>query len=392
MPRTPGIEVRHARSCRIGESGRCNCSPSFRAQVYLKREGSTVRKTFREREEAVAWRQQALVAARRGALRAPSPTRLREAAEDWVDGARSGRITTRSGDPFKPASIRAYEAALRLRVLPALGDMRLTEVRITDLQDFVDGLRAEGIASSTIDCTINSLRAIYRRAVSRGEVMVNPTAGLELPAVRSKPRRFASPNQAAELIAAAPQKDRALWATAFYAGLRRGELMALRHEDVDLAAGVIHVRRGWDGYEGEIAPKSSRGVRRVPVPAVLRDHLDATLDGVSAPTDLIFGTRRRPFCSNALARRTRKAWDAVELEGLTLHEARHTFASLMIAAGVNAKALSTFMGHHSIVLTLDLYGHLMPGSEQEAAQMLDHYLGASMETARSAVIQSERVN
>jgi integrase len=63
------------------------------------------------------------------------------------------------------------------------------------------------------------------------------------------------------------------------------------------------------------------------------------------------------------------------IEPLTLHECRHTFASLMIAAGVNAKALSTYIGHSSITITLDRYGHLMPGSETEAMHLLDAYLG-----------------
>jgi len=70
------------------------------------------------------------------------------------------------------------------------------------------------------------------------------------------------------------------------------------------------------------------------------------------------------------------AWDKAEpkREPIGLHEARHTFASLMIAAGVNAKALATFMGHASITITLDRYGHLFPGSEDEAAELLDAYL------------------
>ena len=68
--------------------------------------------------------------------------------------------------------------------------------------------------------------------------------------------------------------------------------------------------------------------------------------------------------------------EPVRLERITPHACRHTFASLMIAAGVNAKALSTFMGHTNISITLDRYGHLMPGSEAEAADLLDAYLRA----------------
>jgi integrase len=78
---------------------------------------------------------------------------------------------------------------------------------------------------------------------------------------------------------------------------------------------------------------------------------------------------------------------------LTLHEARHTYASLMIAANVNAKALSTFMGHANIGITLDLYGHLMPGSEGEAADLLDAYLAREVggATVAHTVAHPERV-
>ncbi|HEX4465011.1 MAG TPA: tyrosine-type recombinase/integrase [Solirubrobacterales bacterium] len=74
-----------------------------------------------------------------------------------------------------------------------------------------------------------------------------------------------------------------------------------------------------------------------------------------------------------------KAWKSVDLNRITLHECRHTFASLMIAAGVNAKALSTFMGHANISITLNRYERLMLGSEAGAAELLDAYLAAQRE-------------
>jgi len=159
-----------------------------------------------------------------------------------------------------------------------------------------------------------------------------------------------------------------------YAGLRRGELMALRWSDVDLASGRIDVQRGWDVIEGEIAPKSRVGVRAVPIAAVLRDSLvEHRLEHADAV--LVFGSGPgRPFAPGPLAARAQSAWAQAGLAPITLHECRHTFASLMIAAGVNAKALSTYMGHANIAITLDKYGHLMPGNEAEAAGMLDAYL------------------
>ena len=93
---------------------------------------------------------------------------------------------------------------------------------------------------------------------------------------------------------------------------------------------------------------------------------------------MVFGrTATRPFNPTTANNRAASAWKDAELQPLGLHEARHTYASLMIAAGVNAKALSTFMGHASITITLDRYGHLFPGPEEEAAGLLDAYLAST---------------
>jgi integrase len=124
---------------------------------------------------------------------------------------------------------------------------------------------------------------------------------------------------------------------------------------------------GWDGEVGEVAPKSKQGRRKVPIPAALRDHLDAYL--VDGPTEGRIFTGLRE-CYN----RGRDAAVTAEVEPATFHECRHGYASLMIAAGVNVKALSTFMGHANIRITLDQYGHLLPGAEDEAAGLLDAFL------------------
>jgi integrase len=98
----------------------------------------------------------------------------------------------------------------------------------------------------------------------------------------------------------------------------------------------------------------------------------------------MFGsTGEAPFDGQKLQARADKAWSEAGLDRITPHECRHTFASLMIAAGVNAKALQAFMGHSSITTTFDTYGHLMPGSEDEAANLLDAYLDAQQERAEA---------
>lgn len=369
-----GIRTRHGRSCRSREGGRCNCSPSFEASVFSKRDGKKIPKTFHDLAEAKSWRADADSAVRRRTLRAPSKVTVEDAARAWLEGMRTGKILTVSGDRFKPSAVRGHERALRLRVLPELGAARLSDVSHVDLQEFVDRLKAQGLEASTIHNSVMPLRAIYRRAVARGEVAVNPASDLSLPAVRGKRDRIASPQEASKLLAALPVEDRPLWATAMYAGLRRGELMALRWEDVDLAANVIRVERSWDLKEGEIEPKSQAGRRTAPIPSVLRDYLVEHRIRADDAEGRAFGHGSEPFDVNRVRVDAIRAWEGVGLEAITLHECRHTFASLMIAAGVNAKALSTYMGHANISITLDRYGHLMPGNEAEAAELLDDYL------------------
>jgi integrase len=222
-----------------------------------------------------------------------------------------------------------------------------------------------------------ALRAIFRRLISRSEVFVNPTLGLSLPAVRAKRERIARPSEAAALLDALGPADRPPWATALYAGLRRGELQALRWSDLDFEAGLIRVERSWDAKAGPIEPKSRAGRRRVPLGRKLRLLLieHRLQGGPAAEADLVFGSRdARPLAAGRLTDRAKAAWKEANLEPIGLHECRHTYAAFMIAAGVNAKALSTYMGHSSITVTLDRYGHLMPGNEDEAAALLNEYL------------------
>lgn len=375
-PNLTGIEVRHQSRCPAHQDAdaRCNCKPTYQAAVYSARERKRIRKHFDSLSEAKAWRADAYSQLRLGKMRAPSKITLRQAAEDWLEGARAGSIRTRSGARYKPGTLRSYDRALTGRVLHEFGSVKLTELQGVDLARFRDRMLAQGLDGSTIRNAIMPLRAIYARAVERGEAAVNPTTGLRLPIAAGKRERIASPSEAAALLAALAARDRAPWATAFYAGLRRGELMALDWSCVDLANGVIRVERSWDRVAGLIEPKSKAGHRTVPIPAALRDYL-IEHRMTREPEGFVFGrTPTKPFEPSGVAARAQRTWKAAGLQPIGLHECRHTFASLMIGAGVNAKALSVYMGHASVTITFDRYGHLMPGNEAEAGALLDAYL------------------
>jgi integrase len=375
--RPEGIVARHQKHCSTHQAQSCDCRPSYQAQVYAARDRKTLRKTFPTVAAARAWRTHAQAAIQQGHLGIPTKTTLAEAGEAWLEAARSGVARTRSGDTYKPSAIRAYEQALRTKLLPELGTRRLTAIVRNDVQDVVDGMVADGLSAATVRNAILPLRVIYRRALARSEVLVNPTVGLALPACRGRRDRVAQPLEAHALLEALPAGERALWATALYAGLRRGELRALRWCDVDFEAGVIRVERGWDDKEGPITPKSRAGVRRVPLAQPLRVYL-AAHRLAQQPCDgerLVFARPDgRPVATEWMTQRARRTWEATGIKPIGLHECRHTFASFSIAAGVNAKSLQAFLGHSSITMTMDRYGHLMAGAEDEAATLLTGYL------------------
>lgn len=164
-----------------------------------------------------------------------------------------------------------------------------------DVQGLADRLLADRKDPSTVRNALMPLRVIYRRAVREGTVHVNPCTGIDLPAVRGRRDRIAAPSEAAALIAALRPDDRALWGAAFYAGLRMGELRALRWSDIDMAGGLIRVERSLDHQGTTVAPKSRAGHRVVPIPRVLRSLL-ATHRHVRVGEGYAFGSSlTRPF-------------------------------------------------------------------------------------------------
>jgi integrase len=226
---------------------------------------------------------------------------------------------------------------------------------------------------------------------------------IRAPRNRGKRDRIEPPDVAERLVAALPFPERALWATAFEAGLRHGELRAVEREHIDLERRTIRVNDGWDQYEGRIDPKSAAGWRTVPMTGDLHVILAEHRRRSQRIHGLVFGrTATQPFASSTANSRAVRAWKAAnddaaerareehramapgeELVPIGLHEARHTYASYLIAAGIEMKAISTYMGHTSVAFTYDRYGHLLPASLAENAAKLDAYLAAARSRSRS---------
>lgn len=373
-----GIDIRHRRACRSRGGARCDCTPTYQAWAYDHRVDKKRRKTFPTRGAAKTWRQDMLVAMRRGEVPATTTVlTVGDAVTDWIDAARRGTVRTRGRKPFAVATIRNVEQNYRLRIRDRFGRRRLDRLTLLALQEWVDELDSEGLHPSTIETSVLPLRLAYRRAKGRGDVAVDPTDGLELPEkpVRGSARRPPDPQHLQALLAATPESDRAAWTVLVLAGVRRGELRGLQWRDVDFDAGVLHVQQQHQDGEG-LKPTKGRRNRKVPMGATLAGALREHRLRTGLRDGLVFGSTG-PLNTAKLQERADAAWKVAGLERVTPHVCRHFYATLMAAAGVSLHSLSRYMGHSSIQVTFDNYGHLFPGEEAQAATLQEAYLRAN---------------
>ena len=229
-------------------------------------------------------------------------------------------------------------------------------------------------APNTVRRAFDPLRVVMRRAVQRGWIGANPCAGLELPTGMVKPReRVLDPSEIAEMIEALTDiRDRALWAAAFHAGMRFGELRALRWEHVDLPASRLHVRESMDDKKAITAPKTKAGVRTLPITLHLRKPLLA----------LRAERRRRPFglrvrrCEGPAVRELQHDAQGTHAVARGRTRPRHTargaprLITIWAQAIANPKRVAIARRAASITMTLDRYGkHMALGTDEAAAEV-----------------------
>ena len=343
-----GITRRHSKRCSSRAGGRCSCNAGWEAWVYLPREEEDPQDVYpRGRGEELAGRRAG--GRQPGGLRAPKPTTVEQAWEACTRARSRGRSATVPATPTSRPRCAPTRERCGARCCPSSGRVRLADLQRPDLQDLADRLLARGLSPSSVQTTLLPLRAIYRRALARGEVAVNPCTGLRLPAVRGRRERFASPAEAEALIAAAPD---ARPRDVGDGDVRRAAAAA----SCGRCGSTTSTSRRRDPRRARLGPGRGRDRARSHTPAGARSRSPpscattwpSTWHGSSAPaTELIFGehaaepVHARTWSSGEPTRRGPRPGSS----GSRPHDCRHTFASLMIAAGVNAKALSTFMGH-----------------------------------------------
>ena len=315
-----------------------------------------------------------LADARRGQLLPPlrpsGGVSFADAAAEWLRYVEHDRRR-------RPSTVRDYRIVVDRVLIPALGEAPLEAITSGHIDAFRVALVAEGrLSPRTINKYLALIHGILKRAQRVYGLAANAAAGVERqPARRSGDFDVLSAAEVEALVRAASSvQDAALFATAAYAGLRLGELRALRWRDVDFEKRLIHVRRSYvERAEG--VPKSGR-VRSAP----MIDQVATVLDQLSrrewftGENDLVFcNDVGDHFDDSALRRRFYSARSAAGLKRIRFHDLRHTFGTLAVQV-FPLSDVKAFMGHADIATTM-IYVHYVP--QLDAADRLSRALRAA---------------
>jgi integrase len=289
----------------------------------------------------------------------------------------------------RPKTYAGYEGNVRLHITPFLGRLPLARLTPLDVQRLMVRLRDNGLSPRSIQYVRATLRAGLQQALKWGLVARNAAALVNPPRVERDEVEPLTPDEARRLLENV-RDDRlsALYSVAMALGLRQGEALGLRWEDVDLTEGQLHVRvqlQRVDGEFGLAEVKTRRSKRPIDLPAPLIDQLRA-YRARQLQERLLMGERWEdhglvfttmwgtPLHRSDVTRRFQRILKRAWLPRKRFHDLRHTCASLLLAQGVPLHEVSELLGHSGIQITKDVYGHLYRDRRREIASQMGAFL------------------
>jgi integrase len=297
----------------------------------------------------------------------------------WLNDSDRGSVRT--------STYERHEQVVRLHLKPALGRVKLSKLTPAHVQ----GLYRDKLDSRLSPATVQQIHAVLHKALAQalrwGMIPRNPADAVKAPRPAPEEMRPLSPDEALKLVEAVHgDKLEALYILAVQTGMRQGELLALKWEDVDLNRGVIHVRRTLVRSRGRLAlgePKTKKSRRPVNLTNVaveaLKTHLGQQLEDIQRLGDLyrddglVFtsgvGTLINP--SNLRRRSFKPLLQRARLPQIRFHDLRHTCATLLLSRNANPKLVQELLGHATVAITLDTYSHIIPGMGNLTARTME---------------------
>lgn len=359
---------------------------------YVDGEGKRHLKTFEKKKDADAWEDSTKVDVRKGVHVADSATvTVKEAAELWIKSGEDAGL--------ERSTLAQYRQHIDHHIAPLIGATKLSKLTVPAVRTFQDKLRDKGLSAAMLRKVTVSLGSLLADAQERGLVGSNPVRDMAsrrktTNGDRRQKRRLQvgtdipTPAEIRGILENAPGQWRPLIITAVFTGMRSSELRGLRWADVDLERRAIHVRQRADRYRQIGMPKSDAGQRTIPVPPMVVNTLkEWRLPCPASELDLVFPTsagavrHHHHIVQLGFAPAQKAAGITNENGGpkyTGLHALRHFYASWLInrredgGLGLPPKVVQERLGHSSITMTMDVYGHLFPrgddGDELAAAE------------------------
>lgn len=308
----------------------------------------------------------------------------------WIDPARSAiTVSVWAGQwlgtrtDLRPTTRARLTGIVNGHVVKEYGGRKLSSLSNGEVRQWVGRMTDEGVGATTVRKSVFALRQMLDAAIADRRLAVNPAANVPVPAEKTTEQRFLSREEALTLAEVIAPQYRAFVLLAALGGLLLGELAALRRSSIDTLRSRVKVHRTATEVGGQVTfgePKTTKSRRTVPLArSIMREveqHLAAHV-GPEADALVFTASHGGPlFRATFWRHHWSPATKAAGLDGLRIHDLRHSFVSIMVAAGANPKEVSQWAGHSSVAFTLDRYGHLYEDHGDDVADRIDALLTA----------------
>jgi integrase/predicted RNA-binding Zn-ribbon protein involved in translation (DUF1610 family) len=346
-----------------------------------------VKAGFHLAKEAQAAMAKVMVAVEEKSYVAPAKLSVREyLTKEWLPAIRS---------TIRPTTYRSYEQHVSFHIVPHIGSLRLEKVSGATLNALYAKLAAEGkrdgktgLSPRTVHHVHTCLHRAFRDAVRWNRLFRNPVDAADPPKVAGSGGREMKTWDATQVRAflEATRNDRLhpLWRLLAMTGMRRGEVLGLKWEDIDFAAGRLSVRRSLIPLGGDVIvsePKTARGRRSIALDPETVEVLKAQAARQLAEQEewgeawidsgyLCTKEDGTPYHPEVVSRYFRQAVKEAKLPEIRPHDLRHTHATLALRAGIHPKVVFERLGHATVSITLDTYSHAIPAMQEEAAVLI----------------------
>jgi len=295
---------------------------------------------------------------------------------------------------LRKSSMRIYSYNLEQHIVPAVGEVLIRDLSRAHIETCLSGLQRKGYAVSVLRSVRATFSTVLEAAVSRRFISENPAHRIRIREADSKREpKFYRPLEVRRLLGQLENPCRAIVATAVLAGLRIGEILALRWKRVDLLNEKLEVAETYSS--GEFGPPKTRSSRRIiPMSSTLVGIFKQLRPQECASESLVFATwKGTPLnAKNLYNRQLAPACDAIELPRISWHSFRHTHATLLHEAGESLKTAQALLGHSDLETTLTVYTHTIPDSQKRAVERVAGVLDLDGPGAIQGRIAGGRVN